>query len=89
MGLPDGTYKFTETKAPDGYSINSNIDEVTLNEESKLGTNGDYSASIVVPDTKLAALPGAGGIGTTIFTIAGILLMVAAAAMYFARRRRA
>lgn len=39
-------------------------------------------------NTKLATLPSTGGIGTTIFTIGGIVIMVAAAALYFANRRK-
>ena len=39
-------------------------------------------------DTKLSALPSTGGIGTTIFTIAGCLIMVTAAGLFFASRKR-
>lgn len=40
-------------------------------------------------NTKLGALPATGGVGTTIFTITGVILMVMAAAMMlFVRRRR-
>lgn len=39
-------------------------------------------------DTKLNALPGTGGIGTTIFTIGGCLIMIIAAALFFASRRK-
>lgn len=41
-----------------------------------------------VKDTKLSALPSTGGIGTTIFTAAGCLIMICAAAFLFASRRR-
>ena len=40
-------------------------------------------------DTKLASLPGTGGIGTTIFTIGGCAIMIIAAALFFASRRKA
>jgi LPXTG-motif cell wall-anchored protein len=39
-------------------------------------------------DTTLSALPATGGIGTTIFTVLGCLIMIAAAGMYFASRRK-
>ena len=45
-------------------------------------TNEEYT------DTKLSALPSTGGIGTTIFTIAGCLIMVTAAGLFFASRKR-
>ena len=39
-------------------------------------------------DTKLNALPSTGGIGTTIFTIAGCVIMIAAAGLFFASRKK-
>nr|WP_289072475.1 LPXTG cell wall anchor domain-containing protein [uncultured Blautia sp.] len=39
-------------------------------------------------DTKLSSLPSTGGIGTTIFTIGGCLIMIVAAGLFFASRRK-
>ena len=39
-------------------------------------------------DTKLSSLPSTGGIGTTIFTIAGCVIMIAAAGLCFANRKK-
>lgn len=81
-GLEEGYYHFEEVKAPNGYSVNSDgltvqviENDTTLVEENFL-------------DTKLAELPGTGGIGTTIFTIGGCVIMIAAAGLYFASRRK-
>lgn len=41
-----------------------------------------------IQNTTISTLPSTGGIGTTIFTIGGIVIMVAAAALYFANRRK-
>ena len=41
-----------------------------------------------VVDTKLSALPSTGGIGTTIFTIGGCVIMIAAAGLFFASRKK-
>ena len=41
-----------------------------------------------IQNTKISALPSTGGIGTTIFTAAGCLIMICAAAFLFASRRR-
>lgn len=41
-----------------------------------------------IPNTKLSTLPGTGGIGTTIFTIGGIVIMITAAGLFFANRRK-
>lgn len=43
---------------------------------------------VTIQNTKLAELPGTGGIGTTIFTIGGCVIMIAAAGLYFASRRK-
>lgn len=42
-----------------------------------------------IMNTKLSSLPSTGGIGTTIFTIGGCAIMVAAAGLFFASRRKA
>lgn len=39
-------------------------------------------------NTTLSTLPSTGGIGTTVFTIGGCLIMIAAAGMFFASRRK-
>lgn len=41
-----------------------------------------------IQNTKLASLPSTGGIGTTIFTIGGCAIMIIAAALFFASRRK-
>ena len=41
-----------------------------------------------IPNTKLSSLPSTGGIGTTIFTIGGCAIMILAAGLYFASRRK-
>lgn len=83
-GLGDGTYFFEETKAPDGYSINEKGAFVTITgSESE-----NVSKNTSVIDTKLSSLPSTGGIGTTIFTIGGCAIMIAAAGLFFASRRK-
>lgn len=82
-GLGDGTYFFEETKAPDGYSINE--EGVTVEVKA---TDKNVSLNGHLIDTKLASLPGTGGIGTTIFTIGGCIIMIAAAGFYFLSRKK-
>lgn len=48
----------------------------------------DESDDGIITNTKLSALPSTGGIGTTIFTIGGCAIMIAAAALFFAGRRK-
>ena len=83
-GLGDGTYFFEETKAPDGYSINEDGATVIIEGSEK----ENVSMDTYVIDTKLSSLPSTGGIGTTIFTIGGCVIMIAAAGLFFASRRK-
>ena len=81
-GLNDGTYKIVEEKAPAGYSV------VEVKENAIITNGNNPNATVNVSDTKLHSLPHTGGIGTTIFTIAGCLIMIAAAGLFFASRKK-
>lgn len=56
-------------------------------EKGEVKVTGDKE--IEIKNTKLANLPETGGIGTTIFTIGGCAIMIAAAGLFFASRRKA
>lgn len=85
-GLDEGNYEFKETKAPVGYKVNSNNTAFTITANEKTEVTVDAGEFV---NTKLSALPSTGGIGTTIFTIAGCLIMVTAAGLFFASRKKA
>lgn len=87
-GLDVGTYYFHETVAPDGYSLNAQDSECII---SKTDTEGvvEVKGSTEMTDTKLSALPETGGMGTTLFTIAGCVIMISAAGLFFATRKKA
>ena len=86
-GLDEGSYTFKEIKAPDGYSggVEKTI-TVTADTEKQVTISASPETNIV--NTKLSSLPSTGGIGTTIFTIGGCVIMIAAAGMFFASRRK-
>lgn len=91
-GLDDSinemTYEFQETKAPEGYSINATNADVKWDTEGD-GTKAESRAGVAsMTDTKLNTLPSTGGIGTTIFTIGGCAIMIVAAGLFFATRRK-
>ena len=91
------TYYVKEVEAPKGYSVNDTVyelkgalvgkDEEKSNATTTIYTSANFNDQPVV-DTALSALPSTGGIGTTIFTIGGCVIMIAAAAMFFANRKK-
>ena len=90
-GLDDSyTYKFKEVKAPEGYSVNTDDSTATWDEstDEKPQTPDKRTGTASMTDTKLSALPSTGGIGTTIFTIGGCAIMIVAAGLFFATRRK-
>lgn len=93
-GLKAGDYYFKEVVAPDGYSINDKDIAFTMAETTDKTTGVVTGVAPTQPelikmyDSKLSALPSTGGMGTTLFTIAGCAIMVAAAGFFFASRKR-
>ena len=82
-GLDKKTYYLEETQAPTGYNKLSARFEAAASETTAPATNIDYK----VENQKGATLPSTGGIGTTIFYIAGAVLVLGAAAIVIARRK--
>ena len=103
-GLDAGTYTLEETKAPDGYNLLADTIDVTITPKVKDGIeNADCTVSLTGADGALTEvdgytvevlnttgtqLPGTGGMGTTLFTAGGLLILCAAGAfLYFNRKR--
>ena len=110
----DLTYYLKETKAPNGYTLNEDVFEISFkNIDAKdgvinsydvivtntrtnekvanvtIGQNGQVSGVTgTIVNTKIGSLPSTGGIGTTIFTIGGCAIMIIAAGLFFASRRK-
>ena len=70
-----------DVKAEDGITV------LYTEETTPVSDVTDFNSEEYT-DTKLSALPSTGGIGTTIFTIAGCLIMVTAAGLFFASRKK-
>jgi len=86
----DQTYYLYEVVAPDGYSLNAEPQKVSFNELTDDTKEMVQEANdLTVKDTTLSTLPFTGGMGTTIFTVLGVAIMVLAAALYFVSKRKA
>lgn len=100
FALPVGNYQLVETKAPAGYNMKSEPviihvknNGVTYNEGTTLSssnygvtaTNGVYT--LLITNTAGVELPHTGGIGTTIFRMAGLTLILAAGIVLIFKKR--
>lgn len=101
-GLAAGTYYLVETKAPEGYNKLVKPIEITIADTTTgvnapswtvtmtgggtgAGTEGTYP-EIRVQNNKGALLPETGGMGTVIFTVAGIAIIAGGIAWKRSRR---
>lgn len=101
-GLKAGTYTLTETKSPSGYSLAKNpiTIVITANADGSLadatvdGTSvkENMTANGIVPvglqNKSGFNLPSTGGMGTYLFTIAGLVIMAGAAFLLIASKKR-
>ena len=98
QGLDSGTYYLHETEAPAGYNLLKRDVEITIT--ATYGTDGQivsctaastadgqYQKDQPIENKSGTLLPSTGGIGTTIFYIAGAVLVIAAGVLLVTRRR--
>ena len=93
--LPNGRYRFVETKAPDGYIISEKESAIftiaggQINPEAENTARYNKAGNIfIVPNNPGTALPQTGGPGTALFTALGGLMTATAGAVLTLRRRR-
>lgn len=90
------TISVTKNKLAEGETENDRTKTFTVtidkadSEDVNIGEFGGIAMGdkILIPNTKLSSLPSTGGIGTTIFTIGGCAIMIIAAGLFFASRRK-
>lgn len=99
-GLAAGNYWLVETKAPEGYSGITAPIKITITKSIDTDVNnwtiskGDGEAEtdkiIDIENSAGTILPGTGGMGTILFTVVGVaLILVVAASFVISRRKRA
>ena len=98
--LTKGEYKLEETTVPANHSkgadveftiTNANFDGKYVSNNAKVTTDVDKTPGIfstTVVNTPNGALPGTGGMGTTLFTIGGAAIVLLAGAMFVVYMRR-
>ena len=96
-GLAAGDYWIVETDAPEGYngvtapikvtvtaSTDDDVNDWTI---SKNGTD-EPDKVIDIENRTGSILPGTGGMGTILFTVIGVALVIAVAGSFVVSRRR-
>lgn len=81
-GLAYGEYYLVETQAPDGYRLLPQPTKFVIDAASHLDT-----AVLTVTNSGGAELPTTGGMGTTIFTVLGAVLVCVSAVLLVTKRR--
>lgn len=88
-GILPGTYTLVETEAPVGYTVAQPI-KITIGYDRQ--TYSDISKTYVikqtVSDSAIYSLPDAGGIGTYLFTISGVAILMTALLLFIKNRRK-
>ena len=96
-GLAAGDYWIVETDAPEGYngvtapikvtvtaSTDGNVDNWTISQKGDV----EEDKVIDIENSTGAMLPGTGGMGTILFTVTGVALIIAVAGSFVVSRRR-
>ena len=84
-GLDEGTYTLKETKAPDGYVLDTNGKTVTISITDD--TDDENKVDITYTNAYGDELPETGGMGTTLFYIVGGLMVAGAAILLVTKKR--
>ena len=89
-GIKEGTYYLKETKAPKGYNLLKDTIAITIDADGNIKTSKTGETTVTRVDVQNNAgsiLPSTGGIGTTIFYIAGALLVLISGVVLIAKKR--
>lgn len=79
--LPKGKYRIIEVEAPEGYLLLANPIEFEIDSDKTT-----HEQSYMVENTPKEELPQTGGVGSLVFTVTGLLLMISAGLSLFTSR---
>ena len=94
VDLGEGSYTLTETKAPEGYNEAADTTVTIAAEYNTDGTlqswsvNNNGQNAVEIVNNAGILLPGTGGMGTVVFTVAGVVAIVGGTAWMMTRRAR-
>ncbi len=83
-GLEYGTYYLVETQAPEGYELLTSRFKFVVSEGSHARTSANPE---VIENVPLPDIPLTGGIGTTIFTVTGLALILSGVVLFVVSRK--
>ena len=91
---PNTTYYLKESRAPTGYQISTDIipinvsssGVITITGHNVTGSNGNYE--VILTDSEINILPNTGGIGTYVFIIGGLILVLISVVGYYIYKKK-
>ena len=83
-GLTDGEYYLVETKAPKGYELLTKQFKFTI---AKGSYNKSSAELVSIVNVAIPDVPLTGGIGTTIFTVTGLALILSGVILFVVSRK--
>lgn len=90
-GLKPGTYYLKEIAAPKGYNVLAKPVKIEVTSEGTIkvenGTEMEQTNEVKVKNNAGSLLPSTGGMGTTVFYIAGALLVLISGVVLIAKKR--
>lgn len=84
LGLAEGDYQLLETKAPEGYAISKDSDNLGFTVELRTTTSDTFLGKIT--NVTKGILPTTGGKGILLLIVVGLVLV--GSAVYYFRKRR-
>lgn len=86
-GLDSDTYYLTETAAPAGYNKLAAPITIVIDSEGNTKVDNTVVNEVKVLNQSGSELPSTGGMGTTIFYVAGSILLIGAAVLLITKKR--